>query len=65
MNRNEFRLEEAKRAFYIHSNGQKVKFVIACPDNMDNQRKNAKQKQAFIEFDRKKMNQIVIKADIE
>ena len=50
--------------FYIHSNGQKVKFAVACPEQINDLRKYSMYSQAYFKKEREKMHKIVIEADI-
>ena len=61
---NQEQLKNAMKTFSIHSNATKVKFTIACPEDMNNLREYALHSQSVFQRERDKMNQIVIEADI-
>ena len=61
---NKEQLNNALKTFSIHSNGQKVKFAIACPEDINDLRKYSMYSQSLFQKERDKMNQIVIEADI-
>jgi hypothetical protein len=57
-------LQKAMKKFYVHSNGQKVEFVIACPEDINDLRQYSLFSQSEFLGTKKKMNQIVIEAEI-
>ena len=52
------------KTFFIHSNGQKVRFEIACNEDINDLRQYSSHSQAYFKKERAKMNQIVIEAEI-